>query len=263
MDEDLKSASDGVAGIEHKPSYSPKHSDKKHKSKKAPLLIFLLILVLAGVGFAAWKFVLNKPKPAPTPAATAPVATKPKIAADTPNEPLSQKYESTKLSVAFQYPIGWKVTESGGGIRVESPNFTFNAIGAGDISGNFRVYIRQGARDIDAKYIGHGVAIKPSEKLTYTQPASGQRSDTLLQIFGLNDSDNFGFFLIAGNFNLVKNDTLGPAYGKEPDTYIVTGGYTTPAALDDLATMSVEIDYYSTTNAYKQAQAILASLQLQ
>ena len=154
------------------------------------------------------------------------------------------------------------MSEANGGIRIESTAFTFPAKYQGETSGNFRIYIRQGARKVDGTYIGRGYAVKPSEKLTYTQPAVGQRTETLLSSFGYDTTDNFAYFLIAGNFQLALGDTLGPNYGTEADTYIITGGYTSPTAVDDLATIPVALTYYQTTKAYRQALIILGSLQL-
>src|SRR5690606_36986054 len=123
----------------------------------------------------------------------------------------------------------------------------------GVVNGNFRVYIRVTAREIDGKYIGRGFAIAPSEPLVYSNPLSTQRKDTYLSAFGLDKTDNFNFFLIAGNFNLKKGDSLGPNFGKEAGTYIIAGGYSSDDLKDDLAMNTVPTDSYSKTEAYKQA----------
>jgi hypothetical protein len=262
MDEDLKSASASVAE-QDKPAYRPANALKPRRKIPVKLLITLFILVLlAGSGFAVWKFMVSKPKAKPATQAPVTITQTEQIAEDVPDADSTETYNSEALSVSFKYPKHWKVTEADKGIRVESPEFTYPAVQQGSTQGIFRVYIRQGAREIDGKYIGDGVAIKPSEKLTYTQPAIGQRTETLLSSFGFNSTDIFSFFLIAGNFQLNTGDTLGPDYGKEADTYIVAGGYTTTTAIDELGMQSVAIDYYDTTNAYKQALAIIASVQL-
>jgi hypothetical protein len=160
------------------------------------------------------------------------------------------------------HPDGWKASEAGGGVRLSSPNFTYQTKSGEQVDGNFRIYIRLGAREQDGKYIGRGVAIKSSEELKYSDPLPGQRKTTLLSSFGLDKTDNFGFFLIAGNFELKKGETLGPNYGKEADAFIVTGGYSSDELKDDLATNMMSVDGYDQTNAYKQAVAIVQSLQL-
>lgn len=260
-DEDLKSASDALAR-DDKPAY--RVAAKKSNRSKKPLIIALAVIVVVAIGgFALKKFLFKSDKPTPASSSNqTPQSAAPTNKDDVPDAELTETYESTALSVSFKYPKTWKVSEADKGVRIDSPAFNFPSAGQGNVDGLFRIYIRQGARDKDGVYIGDGLAIKPSEKLTYTDPALGQRTDTLLSSFGSNSTDIFTFFLIAGNFQLQKGDTLGPDYGKEPDTYIIAGGYTIPTATDDLGMTSVETDYYATTNAYKQAHAIIASLQL-
>jgi len=265
MEEDLRSASNSMNGSETQPAYAPAKK-KSPKFNKKILFTLLAVVVLIAAGLAVWKFVLNKPaakQPQTQQTATdLPATTTNKVPEDVPAASLSETYESTALSVGFKYPKTWKVSEANGGVRIESPAFTYEAMGLGAAEGIFKIYIRQGARAVDGKYIGRGYAIKPSEKLTYTQPALGQRTDTLLSSFGLDDSENFDFFFIAGNFQLAKGDTLGPDYGKEPDTYIIAGGYSNATAVDDLAFTPVSLTEYTTSTAYKQALQIVASLQL-
>ncbi len=68
--------------------------------------------------------------------------------------------------------------------------------------------------------------------------------------------------MIAGNFSLQKDESLGPEYGREPETYIIAGGYSSTELTDDLATNQVGLEYFSQTNAYKQAIEILKSLKI-
>ena len=261
MDDDLRSASDSANQISEQTAYKPSPvRAPKHKSKW-PFIVVIIFILLAGAGFVAWKYVLNKPK-STVPAATVSKPVEVETKSDVPDAQATETYNSTALSLALKYPKTWKVTAATGGIRIESPQFSYPAANLGSVDGLFRVYIRQGARKVDGTYIGDGLAIKPSEKLVYTQPVNDQRKDTLLSSFGNGSTDIFTFFMIAGNFQLNKGDTLGPDYGFEPDTYIVAGGYTTSTATDDLAMNSVALDYYSTTNAYKQALEIISSLQL-
>jgi hypothetical protein len=180
---------------------------------------------------------------------------------DIPAAELTESYSGQDVHVEFTYPKTWKVSEAEAGLRIESPVFSYPTTG-GQKDGNFRIYIRTGSRAVDGKYIGRGVAIKPSEKLTYKAPAVGQRSDTLLSTFGLDTPDNFAFFLIAGNFQLQKGGSLGPEYGHEAETYIIAGGYSGVDLKEDLATYPVRLDYYASTNAYKQAIEIIKTLKL-
>ncbi len=267
MDDDVRAAANAMANDQKHPAYAPMppKSPQQRSFKKLPVIILMSAVILGAAGFIIWKTV-QKDTPVATPATSSnqeeSSAQKTQPSSDVPDSSASETYQSNALSVAFKHPTTWKVSEANGGIRVESPSFTFPSRYQGEVSGNFRIYIRQGARKVDGTYIGRGYAVKPSEKLVYTQPAVGQRSETLLSSFGYDTTDNFAFFLIAGNFQLAPGDTLGPDYGKEAETYIITGGYASPSAVDDLSAIPVSLNYYQTTNAYRQALAILGSLQL-
>ena len=261
MEDDLKSASKSMDQPYTRPIYHPSPI-RKRRQFPTKTVIFILILILTVITIIAAKKYIHIPKKTAY-VQTAIVPITPKIIKKDVDEVTAKEaYSSTALNVGFNYPQKWKVSEASGGIRVDSPRFIYSSLNDGSIEGIFRVYIRQGARKVDSPYIGASVAIKPSEKILYTQPAVGQRSDTLLSFFGKNNIDHFTMFMIVANFQLNKGDTLGPTYGSEPDTYIIAGGYTTNVVSDDLAMNSVALNYYDTTSAYKQAREILASLKL-
>jgi hypothetical protein len=240
----------------------PAHSPKRpKKGGKTFVIILLVALVLAALGFAGWKF--TRPKPA-SQATTNSDANTPAQPAETDYTAATgtKTYTNDVMRLSFTYPDNWTVTETDNTVRVESPNFTYETLDKGNVTGNFRIYIRQGAQAADSKYIGEGVAILPSEKLVYAQPTATQRKDTYLSSFGLDTPDNYAFFLIAGNFNLKKGDTLGPNYGKEPDTFIIGGGYSSKDLKEGLETNKVPVDDFQESTAYKQAVDILKSIQI-
>lgn len=254
---------------------APRADDKKelpdliepHKDKKVLktfLTVVVILLLVGGLLYGVYTLFIKK-DPVTQPTQTTPTTTEqtPITKADVPESTTTKPYENGPMGLKLTYPDTWKVTETADrGVRVESPTFTYATLDKGDVSGNFRIYIRKGARAADGAVIGRGVAIQPSEKLVYTQPAPDQRKDTLLTLFGLDTKDNFGFFLIAGNFQLNVGDTLGPDYGKEPDAFIVGGGYSSPDLSDDMATHTVAISTIPTSKAYAQAVEIIKSLQL-
>ncbi|HSX23702.1 MAG TPA: hypothetical protein VLE74_01250 [Candidatus Saccharimonadales bacterium] len=240
---------------------------KRLAGKKLMVFIPVVVIVLSAAGFGVWK--LFGSKKSATVASKS--ASQPQLSAegtppgqDVPDTTKTQTYENGYLGVKLTYPSTWTATESDtkDSVRLESSSFSYATVGKGSVSGYFRIYIRKGARDVDSKYIGRGYAIQPSEKLTYTQPAAGQRADTNLSLFGLDTPDNFAFFMIAGNFSLKKGDSLGPNYGKEAETFIIAGGFSSKDLKDDLATNPVAPELLQSSNAYKQAVDILKSLQL-
>ena len=248
----------------------PGEASERHsittKKRRIPLLVIIvgiIILLLAVAPFIYLKLHKSTKKTDQTQALTAPIIATPTLAQDVPDSTAIKPYENGPLGLKLSYPDNWKPTNTTDqGVRIESPDFTYDTVGKGTVKGNFRIYIRKGARAADSKYIARGVAIATSSALVYVQPALGQRKDTLLTQFGLDTPDNFAFFFVAGNFNLKQGDTLGPNYGKEPETFIVSGGFASADLTDDMATNPVSIELIKTSNAYKQALQILASLQL-
>ncbi len=234
---------------------------------KKLLIVIGILILMALIGFGVGKLLNRKKTPASSakttsqnPTTSSPTALK---VSDVPEVAGTKTFTSTALGVTLTYPVGWTTNETGGGVRIESPDFNYMTTDKGVVAGNFRVYIRKGARETDSKYIARGVATQPSEPLTYSAPTSIQRKTTNLSFFGLDTPDQFAYFLIAGNFNLKKGDTLGPNYGKEADTVLVTGGYSAKSLADDFATNQVPLGSFQQTNAYKQAIDIIKSLKLQ
>lgn len=236
------------------------------KRKKTWLIVAIVLLGAMIVGAGAW-FMFGRKQPAAQTDQSASVTTPEQTLQtstddDVPDAANTKEYSNGFLGLKLKHPDTWTATEANNGVRLESPSFRYQTDSKGMVEGNFRVYIRKGARDQDGKYIGRGYAIRPSEKLVYSDPAPGQRTDTNLTLFGLDEPTGFAFFLIAGNYNLQKGDTLGPDYGKEAETYIIAGGFSEPALTDDLATNPVNSELLTNSNAYKQALEILKSLSL-
>lgn len=236
------------------------HSKPKSRKK---LYISLVIAVILLFALTMWLLIINQPNKTQEIAnetANEPTVVEPPK--DIPDAGSLTEHSNGFLGLKLTHPDSWTATDADNGLRIQSPEFKYQSMSGGEITGYFRIYIRKGARTQDGKYIGRGIAIEPSQKLTYTNPSPGQRSETNLSLFGLDDSSNYGFFMIAGNFNLNKGDTLGPKFGQEPDTYIISGGYSDDSLTDDMATNPVSPQLIKTSNAYSQAVEIIKSLNL-
>jgi hypothetical protein len=246
------------------PTPSPHGPRRKPRFRKFIIIAVIAIIVIAGGAVAYIRFALGDDASGGDSQAPAPVQTEKvdPVTRDVPDTVNTETFKSTALGIDFSYPNTWKVTEADNGLRIESETFTYKAITAAEIKGSFKIYVRMGARPADSAIIGRGYAIAPSQKLTYTKPLAGQRSDTLITPFGLDEPNNFAYFMIAGNFQLAKGDTLGPNYAKEADAFVIAGGYTSPDQKVDLATNEVPATTYDKSNAYKQAIAILESFQV-
>lgn len=237
---------------------------EKKSKKRLFIIVGGVIAVLVVLG-AAWKLIPSKDQldnPTPQTSQDTQKQTTTSRNEDVPESTKTKDYSNGFLGLKLKYADTWTVSEAENGVRLESPTFTYTSQNKGAVSGNFRVYIRKGARQQDGKYIGRGYAIQPSEKLAYSEPAPGQLAETNLTLFGLDEPTDFGFFMIAGNYSLQKGDTLGPDYGKEQETYIIAGGFSDPSLTDDLATNTVDPNVLPTSRAYKQGLDIVKSLSL-
>ena len=173
-----------------------------------------------------------------------------------------KKYNGDFPRMELNYPATWTLTEKDNGVTISSPEFTYMTINKGEINGNFIVYIRQGAREQEGTYIGRGLAVRPTEKLVYKAPSSTQRADTNLTLFGLDSSDYFSYFFITGDYELKKGETLGPSYGREADTYIITGGYGTDKQSNPMDFNNLEIKKATSENVYKLGIEIVKSIKV-
>jgi hypothetical protein len=246
-------------------SKRPYFNNKRSFNKKW-LLIPLGLLLVGGAGFGVWKFAFEKDSVAPVSNVIdtreeSPAAQTSQLNRDIPASQVSETFRSNRPRLEFTYPDNWQVEENDG-IRVTSPSFEYQTIGEQTVNGHFQIYIRQTARAVDSKYIGRGVAILPSEKLTYSDPLPDQRTDTNLSLFGIDTTNHFAYFLIAGNFDLKAGDTLGPDYGKESEAYIITGGFSSDELEDDMATHQVPVDWFQKSNAYQIGLDIIKSLKV-
>lgn len=250
------------------PPPSPhKHAYKKHRrSPKKFVIIVLVLVVLGALGYVGWSWHAHRKATPAAPATPALAAATPtesdSSATDSPNTSSLQPFQSAQLHLGVSIPSDWKATEKDGGVTISSPGFTITNSDREQLKGSFTVYMRQGSRTTDGKYIGQGVAIKPTEKMAYAAPGNAQRKETQLTNFGAVTSDHFTFFMITGDYNLQKEGQLGGSYGREPDTYIIVGGFADSKRTDDLAFVNVPLEAYAKSRAYAQAIAILKSIKI-
>jgi hypothetical protein len=242
----------------------PVHAGHAPKSVIVRRLIMLLLgIILVGGGVAAaWKLIPSKKDDSQNNQSQQPPAEEPQTNQGIGDTALSETYKSDFLRLEFKYPGSWKVSEENSALTVKSPNFDFQDKTGMQTNGYFKVYIKRGTSDNDGKYLGNGYAVKPSEKFTYSEPATGQRTDTFLTDFGLETPDNFAYFVVQGNFNLKKGDTLGPKFANEPDSFLIAGGFAGGEQKDGLATQLLPLDSYKQDKAYITALEIVKTLQL-
>lgn len=261
MEEDLKEASASLADLPRRSSYAPRPGKKRPKIIRRFIQIVGIMILLGALAYASVKFLVNKDhenitKPVQTTSLTSTIKTETnKLDANT-----REFKGSESIGIDLDYPSDWTVTEAGGGITVLSPTFTYETLNGDNAEGNFKIYIRKGARTEDGNYLGKAVAVKDSIELDYTKPTIGQNKKTLLQTFGYNDTNNFAYFFLASNYRLKAGDTLGRNYGKESNTILVAGGYSDPSLKNDFEMNKMSLDKYDSYKQYKQAISIIQTL---
>ncbi|MEX0748509.1 MAG: hypothetical protein WD467_00655 [Candidatus Saccharimonadales bacterium] len=231
-----------------------------HSTRNKILLTILVLGVLAGLAYGSWYF-YDRSQTRQAEEAAAQAAEE--VAEDVV-EVKQETYSSREPALEFTYPNNWAVAEDeeAGTILVRSPALSFQTVDGASVDGHFKIYLRQGAREQDRAYIGRGIAARASETLTYTEPTENQREETSISFFGLDSSDNFAYFFIAGNFVLEPGQSLGGEYGADEDTYIIGGGYSSPDLADDLAVHSVPLDSFDETDEYATALDIIRSIRI-
>lgn len=248
-------------------------SDRIEKAPKKVILkrlayLLVAIIILAAAGIVAWKLVPAKQSgQKPSAAASEQNQNTSEDQADAValalgNTNLTETYTSDTLRLEFKHPPGWKVAEQANALMIKSPAFDLADRNGSVASTYFKIYIKQGANGTDGKYLGRGYAVAPSEKLTYANPAVGQRKTTFLTDFGLDTSDNFAYFVVQGNFNLEKGDTLGPKFASETEAFLLSGGFASEQEKDNLQTRLITTDSYKQNLAYQTAVEIVKTLQL-
>lgn len=247
--------------------HQPAPQFKTKKSKKIPkkiLFVLGLVLFAIAIGFAVWKLVPSKNE---TSNSTQPEQSTEQTAQSSNSNglgdaSLTEEYKSDFLRISFKHPSSWTVSEVNDAILVKSPDFKYEQNNGMEKDGFFKIYIKKGATDSDGKYLGRGYALASSEKITYSEPATGQRAETFLTDFGLDTPDNFAYFVAQGNFDLKKGDTLGPDFASEMDAYLITGGFSSSDQTESLATNILSVNEYKTNEAYKTAVEIIKTLKL-
>lgn len=163
----------------------------KERRSKAWLWVLLVLVVLAGGGFAGW-WLLLRSKPAPQQPTQAQTQTKPSATAND-EKPAMKHYDSSAFGIAFDYPEGSTVTDSGtSSLTVSSPIMQEKTAAGSSQNGKIVMSITSTAAALDDFKAGNATAVVDSEKISYTKPSSTQRAETYISFLGLASSAKTG-----------------------------------------------------------------------
>lgn len=254
-----------LPGEDERPNEPPIFKSKKSFKFPKKLFIGLLaLLAVSGLAFGGWKLFADKEEvqQPESQQSTNQDQTDNVASEGLGSSELDKEYTNDFLRLNFKYPASWTVNDVDDAITIKSPDFKYQQNNGMEATGYFKIYIKKGAAQSDSKYLGQGYAVANSEKIAYSEPATGQRSETFLTDFGLDTPDNFAYFIVQGNFDLKKGDTLGPSYAKEIDAYLISGGFSSSDQTENMATNTVSLDTYKSDEAYKVAIEIVKSLKI-
>lgn len=246
-------------------TYQPKKpANKDVKKYLKPMAVIVIILI---IGILVWEIIPSKSNEAKTgqdsDQSQAPASINNGAQNKQPDKELAEKYTNDFLRLSFNHPKSWSVKDENDLIIAKSEDIKYTTRDGLEKSGFFKIYIKQSASSSDSKYLGKAYANENSEQISYTNPSAGQRKKTYLTNFGLDGTNNFAFFLVQGNFNLNKGDSLGPKYGSEAEALIIAGGFgSTDLGDDPLATNLISIEDFKQNPSYKIALEIIKTINI-
>lgn len=236
------------------------------KSKKSWWKWLVAGVILAGLaGAAVYFFVLksdgaDKKKAAPTDSAqtNAPSGSEPQQ-----NATITTKHhQSPTFGLEFDYPDDWTVTDDASGkLTVKSPSMQLKGASGKTVTGQI-VFTIQSKQDKLKEFDGgNGLAVRESEKLTYTKPTASQRAQTYLSFVSYAGSATTGIegLYITGDIGYQKDQAVPMVDIVRVDP-LINFGFTGNGA----ASLSLSADNWNDANLFtKSVKTILTSLSIQ
>lgn len=177
-DELYQEASTSVA--DYVENSTPVRKEKGKRRKKSIFIVIALVLVAGG----AAAYFLTKPKK------TAEMTQAPAQTTQAPEAELvtsTENFVSPSFRLSFDHPTNWKVDEipasadTSAEIVVRSPTIKLKDAEGKEVSAQVMLRIRPKSNKLtDIAEGANIVALRPSEKISYSQPSSQQRGETFL-----------------------------------------------------------------------------------
>jgi hypothetical protein len=254
---------DGVVAAEEEKKWRDGYQVTTPKPKKHRWPIVLLIMLLvAGAAFAAYKYGTKK---ASAPAKKAP-------ASQTSTVPKQEKiaavptkhYDSTIYTLGFDYPETWTVSDTDSKLTVTSPSIQLTGTNGSAAGAHVVVTIQNPQKTIPGYPSAGAVAALTSDKLTYKQPTAVQRAQTYLSYLGYKATGLDALYITGDNgyqqgqtvpmSDIVKGNPLVSITFVTCST--VGCSNTTPTSV------TLSADGWKSSNASKQVIGLLQSMQV-
>ncbi len=239
----------------------PSKTKKPGRGKKVALILLVLILI-AGAAGGAWWF-LKKPSSSST-ATTVPNSSNDQTnTSQQPAQPETvtiKTFKSTAIGVELSYPSNWKTNESGNQVVFTSPEISYVKKDGTTAKGSYRLIVQKGYTQTDSTTINNSVAVKTSELIKYTAPATGQRTESYLSFLGT-DKQTFRFIMVTSGKQYNPGNTVAATLPLTQDSYIVVGGYGKGGG-ENIDFDAISPDKIQQNEAYTQSVDIIKSLKI-
>ena len=193
-DDDYKAASENLNEAVDYRQFMPKLK-AEHKILRRIIKTVLLVVVVAGLGYGAYYAGSHYGSTSKKPAKKTSTVTTSKAVIPT------QAYTSANQNLTFNYPTNWKVNETTTVITATSPMLKLTSYSHQSVDGQVTLQIRAQGVALSEFNAGDATAILPSQIITYTSPANGQRASTYISFLNYASSKGSGIdgIYITGN----------------------------------------------------------------
>lgn len=170
------SEEDHQARVEYLRSITPSKSKRRGGHKGLVITIIILLLIAAVV--AAWFLGANKSTPKTAPKSKANTSLSQSHSAKVPTT--TTHYDSSNLSLGFDYPQGWTVTDTAGSgkLTVVSQPLQLKATTGQTVTGQITLMVRNSQQPLPEFNAGSSTAALASQKIAYSKPTASQRGNT-------------------------------------------------------------------------------------
>jgi hypothetical protein len=171
--------------------------EKPKKKRRWPIILLVLILI-AGAAFAAYKYGTKK-------AAAPSKGQKTQSAQDSTSKQdetagvPTKHYDSVTYTLGFDYPQNWVVSDTEAKLTVTSPSIKLKKADGSSTGVNVVVTIQNPQTNIPGYPANGATAALASDKLTYKQPTAVQRAQTYLTYLGYKSTGLDALYITGDN----------------------------------------------------------------
>jgi hypothetical protein len=186
------------------------HYKKPKRGKKLIIIATVLIIIILGGGLVAGHVHHKKSASGPVVVKSLPLTTEISLPAAT------QQYNSTNLSLSFNYPPGWTITDTAytNQLTLKSPAVELLTAPNQLTKGRITMLVQNQSPAVIAGYqSGNATAALASQLITYTNPSTGQRASTYISFLHYASStttpiSNIDAIYITGNAGYQLNQYI-------------------------------------------------------